>query len=129
MIEGDPIFLFSGYFFSARKKLAKDGEQPLVSGKLASTDSISHASSEGVAEVLLDSFPKIELRTAESEFDSSCLSFSRASASEPCFRRNEQKASSNFRSTPSDAMRHSHIVFALLIYTSILNVMLYKQIE
>jgi|APAra0007618328_1042625.scaffolds.fasta_scaffold06641_1 hypothetical protein len=40
--------------------------------------------SEGVAEVLLDSFPKIELRTAESEFDSSCLSFSRASASEPC---------------------------------------------
>lgn len=39
---------------------------------------------DGVAEVLLDSFPRIELRTAESEFDSSCLSFSRASASEPC---------------------------------------------
>lgn len=45
------------------------------------------------------------------------------------FTRNEQKASSNFRSTPSDAMRHSHIDFALLIYTSILNVMLYNQID
>lgn len=46
-----------------------------------------------------------------------------------CFRRNEQKASSNFRSTPSDAMRHSHIDFALLIYTSKLNIMLYQQMD
>lgn len=38
---------------------------------------------------------------------------------ETCPRRNEQKASSNFRSMPSEAIKHSHITFALLIYKRI----------
>lgn len=33
-----------------------------------------------------------------------------------CPRRKAQKLSSNFKSMPSDAIKHSHIDFALLIY-------------